>query len=115
QIHAGGLRFTMLDAVQLIKHAFGLRTRASRSHPEARQPWLFYVYAEPEGWPDGRPIDSGMHRTHRAEIEAFADLIQGDEVRFRHASYRELLAGWATHETARVRDHAAAISSRFRI
>ncbi len=42
-----------LDLVQLIKHAFGLRTEAQ---PKTKSPVFVYLYAEPDVLPDGRVI-----------------------------------------------------------
>jgi hypothetical protein len=65
--------FTRLDAAQLVKHAFGLRTRVHRKEQwRGKRPVLVYVYAEPERWPDGRPI--------RAEVGRFAETVADDEV-----------------------------------
>lgn len=50
-------QFTRLDAAQLVKHAFGLRTAAHRDpRYVGKKPILFYLYAEPSVWPDGREI-----------------------------------------------------------
>ena len=50
---SAGLRFAFLDAAQLVKHAFGLRTEGQKT---GRQAVLCYLYAEPRAFPDGRPI-----------------------------------------------------------
>jgi len=53
--------YSHLDAAQLFKHAFALRT-AVHEKPEFRglTPILFYAYSEPESWPrSGEPVDEG--------------------------------------------------------
>ena len=77
--------YTCLNAAQLVKHAFALRTEVNRDgEHKGRKPILFYVYAEPECWPgtDGGPVDQSKKISHREEIERFANTVQGDEVRF---------------------------------
>jgi len=58
-----------LDAVQLFKHAFALRTEAHRDGPhKGLHPVLFYLYAEPDAWADGRKVDRRAQARHREEI-----------------------------------------------
>lgn len=115
RLRARDVAFSMLDAAQLIKHAFGLRTAVHRDDKRGKRPVLFYLYAEPARWPDEQPIDATQHASHRAEIEHFASLVEGDEVSFRFASYRELLSTWARNEAEHVRNHATAVAERFQI
>ena len=49
----GSRRFQHLDATQLVKHAFGLRTAAARAGKRAV---LVYLHCEPLAWPDGRVL-----------------------------------------------------------
>jgi hypothetical protein len=110
------LVFQHLDAVQLVKHAFGLRTAV---HKEAKfhgkTPVLFYLFAEPERWPGpgGRPIQLESIQKHRKEVADFAALIAGDEVAFAFCSYRDLIAGWNTHHAHDVREHAGRTLAHF--
>jgi hypothetical protein len=83
-------RFRLLDAAQLIKHAFGLVTEARRRQ---LKPALVYLYAEPPPRP-GRTIDPAMFELHRQEIARFADFVAGAEVTFAAVSYRSWLASW---------------------
>ncbi len=109
-----GAQFARLDATQLVKHAFGLRTAVHRDQRFAgKRPVLLYLYAEPQRWPDGRPVpQSGIDR-HRAEVRSFARAVEGDEVAFHACSYRELLAAWAAGSSELTRAHAAALAARF--
>jgi hypothetical protein len=110
----GGNVFTRLDAAQLVKHALGLRTAVRRKGPLAgKRPVLLYLYAEPERWPDGRPLRGAEIEAHRAEVRDFAGMVAGDEVVFSACSYRELLSAWSGGPSAVARAHAAAIATRF--
>ena len=115
RIRAGALAFKHLDAVQLVKHAFGLRTQVHRQDREGKQPVLYYLYAEPDQWPGCRPVEEGAIRTHREEIDAFAAQVSGDEVAFHAASYAELLESWRQSSLPHVREHASAVLENFRV
>ena len=98
--------FRHLDATQLVKHAFGLRSAAARS---GRAATLVYLHREPRSWPDGRPIPDDEHALHRTEVERFAEMVAEDEVMFVHLTWSELLTSWAACENDEVRRHAAAV------
>ena len=107
--------YAFLDAAQLVKHAFALRSEVHR--PGAHSgltPILFYVYAEPEYWPHKRkPVEEAAKSSHRVEIERFAKAVAGDEVRFVPCSYRRLLERWERHQDRRIQAHADAVRQRF--
>lgn len=110
--------FSCLDAAQLVKHAFALRTQVHREgEHKCLKPILFYLYAEPERWPrtDGRLIDENKKIRHREEIERFANIVERDrdEVRFISCTYSELLADWKRNKTPEIRAHAEALTERF--
>jgi hypothetical protein len=107
--------FQMLDAGQLIKHAFGLRTAVHRSEHSGRVPILYYLFNEPKFWPDGRVISVRAIETHRKEAAQFAEMVAGDEVIFRYSSYGALLASWEQHPDENLRNHAAALQTHFKI
>ena len=112
----GRCSFRHLDAVQLVKHAFGLRTAANRKQlPHGRQPVLFYVYAEPDRWLDGRPNPLPDIARHRQEIAIFAGLVAGDEVAFYATTYRDMLRSWDCSPLIDVRQHVDAVRQRFQI
>lgn len=108
-------RFAHLDAAQLFKHAFALRTEVHRrSRNPALRPILLYVYAEPEYWPTtGKPVDGQAKARHRDEIEAFRKCVAEDEVLFASGTYRRLLETWRGHGDVRIRAHADAVTIRF--
>ena len=103
--------YARLKADQLVKHALGLRTRTSPGKQYAGlAPILIYLYAEPDFLPNvGKSIDVDAKAIHRREVEAFAEEVAGDEVRFVVCTYRELLAQWKQVGTPDVREHADAV------
>ena len=114
-LRADSRPYLQLDAAQLFKHAFALRTDVHREGPHnGLQPILFYLYAEPEVWPtDGTPVDKGAKERHRREIRAFAAAVAGDEVIFVACSYKTLLGNWASSEDAGIRAHAQLVLQRY--
>ena len=110
----GSIAFMHLDAAQLVKHAFGLRTAVHRrtlSH--GMTPILFYLHAEPKNWPDGRVVSKSEIKAQRAEVGRFTQLVAGDEVTFLSSSYDKLLTLWEQNSSEDVRTHAAAIRRHF--
>lgn len=106
--------FALLDAAQLVKHAFALRTAVHREKGfRGKLPVLLYLYAEPERWPNSHPIPRDAIDAHRIEVRSFADSVAGDEVIFHACSYRELLSSWAASAREFTRAHAAAIAALF--
>jgi hypothetical protein len=107
---SAGRRFAFLDAAQLVKHAFGLRTQGQRS---GRQTVLCYLYAEPRAFPDGRIIPAAAIQTHRDELATFTAEVSAAvaDVAFCSLSYAQILDHWAGQP--QVADHAAALAARF--
>ena len=104
-----------LDAAQLFKHAFALRTEVHRNERRRMlKPTLFYLYAEPEVWPkSGKAVAERAKARHRDEIEAFGAAVAGDEVRFVSCPWRRLLDAWADHPDSSIRAHAKEVTDRF--
>jgi len=92
-LREGSLSFHHLDAGQLVKHAFGLRTVAARAGKRAG---LLYIHCEPPSWPGGRPVAAAAHTRHRREIADFAAAVAGDEVAFASLTWRDLVDTWST-------------------
>ena len=116
KLHENGRLYDFLDAAQLVKHAFGLRTEVHnrRSGHDGLTPILFYLYAEPAVWPkDGRPVNGDDKAKHREEIARFARDAEGDEVVFVSCSYQRLLEDWTRHKDGKIRAHADAVTRRF--
>lgn len=100
------IQFNRLDAAQLVKHAFGLRTEGQR---QGKKPALVYLYAEPDNWPDGRPVTTEIKAEHSAEAHMFAEQVTGAEVSFINCSYQALLESWNNSKTEVVRHRKAII------
>ena len=115
KLHKNERHFEHLDATQLVKHAFALRTQIQPGRKfEDRKATLFYIYAEPECWPkNGRPIDEITKINHKEEIDIFRKEVMGDEVKFIACTYGELLTDWEQNWTPEIRVHAKAILQRF--
>lgn len=109
--HANGAnRFATLDAVQLIKAAYGLRTESARRR---KAPLLIYLYAEPATWANGRAVDQARIAAHRADIDLFSKSVESDEVAFAPLRWADLLAMWARDKTCAA--HAARVAERFEV
>ena len=106
----GSTSFEHLDAAQLVKHAFGLRTEA---HRLGKAPVLVYLHAEPETWPDGRPVPTADREVHAREARTFADAVAGAEVSFGVCTYRGLLEALRTSGDAEISAHADKIEQAF--
>ena len=76
--------YALLDAAQLIKHAFGLG-RVYRGRPVT----LLYLYWEPAD-----AVEHAVFARHRDEITAFADRVAGSTPGFAALSYPELWRTW---------------------
>lgn len=109
----GSSSFMHLDAAQLMKHAFALRTAVQVGSRAGKRAVLLYLFAEPKAWPSGRAIAEDDVTRHRREISAFAEKVEGDEVRFISCSYGELLAGWGMSEDEWLKLHASNTLERY--
>jgi hypothetical protein len=108
----GGRDFVFLDAAQLVKHAFGLRTQAQAT---GRRAVLLYLFAEPPTYPDGRSVPQSAVDGHRAELAAFTAEVDDAlaDVAFCSLSYADLLGHWSG--ATALADHAAAIAAYFKV
>ena len=76
-------------------------------------PILVYVHAEPDRWPkDGTLVDQEITDKHREEVERFARVVAGDEVKFLASTYRELLADWKRFGALEAHRHVEALTRR---
>jgi len=110
----GKKRYRFLNAVQLVKHAFGLRTQAKKQGKTAS---LVYLYSEPKAYPDARPIPAADQSEHRREVSDFAAAVGTSEadIRFHSLCYDDLLFCWEQSVGTAVTNHATAIRERFDI
>jgi hypothetical protein len=88
----GRQAYRHLDAVQLVKHAYGLRTQGLK---RARGAVLVYLFAAPAAWANGKAVDPAAIARHQAEIADFAKAVKGDAVTFVPLRWSDLLAQWA--------------------
>ena len=105
---AGVERFEVLDAVQLIKHAYGIATQSAKA---GRAGTLLYLFAEPATWPNHLPLSEDIKAQHRAEIGRLANWVAGDRVGFRSLRWEDLLEHWTAIPT--ISEHAKAIRAKF--
>ena len=87
-----------------------IRTQIHRGGGEGGKGILYYLYADPGCWPDGRKVDAGRRANHLEEIERFSQEVANDEVQLIACSYRGLLTGWKQAESALLRRHARAVA-----
>jgi hypothetical protein len=88
----GKQTYRHLDAVQLVKHAYGLKTQSVK---RARGAVLVYLYAEPAEWANGKPVSPDAIARHRAEVADFARAVRGDDVTFMALRWADLVDQWA--------------------
>ncbi len=107
---AGDQSFAALDAVQLIKHAYGIYTRSQK---RALGAVLVYLYAEPAVWANGKPVDPARIALHRREVAAFGRAVAGDSVVFVPIRWADLLEQWAG--VPALKSHVRALRERFAV
>jgi hypothetical protein len=105
---AGKQTYWHLDAVQLVKHAYGLKTQSVK---RARGAVLVYLFAEPAQWASGKPVSADAITRHRAEVADFARAVRGDDVIFVALSWSDLLADWS--RAPALAAHAAGVTEWF--
>jgi hypothetical protein len=104
----GRQTYRCLDAVQLVKHAYGLRTQSVKRGLGAV---LVYLHAAPTTWASGKPVSPEAIARHKVEIADFARAVKGDDVTFIDLRWSDLLADWA--KAPAIAAHAASIRARF--
>lgn len=104
----GTLTYRHLDAVQLVKLAYGLRTQA---HKRGRGAVLVYLHAAPATWANGKPVDPAALKRHAAEVDDFARRVVGNDVAFAQVRWSDLISQWAALPA--LAPHAAALRARF--
>jgi hypothetical protein len=95
--------YRLLDAAQLIKHAFGL-AHSFRDRPVR----LLYLFWEPSN-PEASPIFAA----HRAEIAEFAKRVSGTTPRFVAMSYPELWSKLEASGPDWVKAHSEELKARY--
>lgn len=111
KLRSGQLDLHALDAAQLVKHALALSTHCGKS---GKQPVLYYLYADPLTWPDGRPVPDRSRAQHAAHLAVFAREVAGAHVQFVSATYWQVLSTWSAASPT-VTEHARAVCRHFRL
>jgi hypothetical protein len=104
----GQQTFAHLDAVTLVKQAYALRTQSVK---RARGAVLVCLYAEPQTWASGKPVDPKAILRHRTEVASFARAVKGSDVTFVALTWADLLAQWS--KTPALVAHTAAVKGWF--
>jgi hypothetical protein len=104
----GKQSYRHLDAVQLVKHAYGLRTQGLK---RAKGTVLVYLHAAPRHWANGKPVDPAAIARHEAEVADFAGRVRGDDVAFVALRWSDLLAEWSKAPATAA--HATAVTGWF--
>lgn len=99
-----------LDPVQLTKHAFALRTQASKC---GKKSVLIYLYAEPDNFANGNEVLASSVVRHRLEVGRFTEAVRDSEVSFFALTYVSLLQEWANSTDPLLSEHANTITTRF--
>lgn len=111
-LRSGNSDLAAIDATQLVKHSFALRSESHRRKPP-KPAVLVYLYAEPRQWPGGESIHELRHKQHVDAIQRYAEKVTGSEVEFKYLTYKQLLASWAKQGSISLKAHAEAIEMRF--
>lgn len=104
----GRQTYRHLDATQLVKHAYGLRTQGVK---RAKGVVLVYLHAAPATWANGKPVPAEAITRHQAEIADFAARVKGDDVTFVPLRWSDLLADWSKNPALFA--HATALTGWF--
>jgi len=111
KLRDGQVHFEHFNAVQLIKHAFGLITQARKQGKSAA---LVYLYAEPEIWvSDNTPIAPEARLRHASEAQRFASMVSVADVTFRSCSYKELLSAFRQSGDPDLSHHALMVAQEY--
>ncbi|MDP4891764.1 hypothetical protein [Cypionkella sp.] len=105
---SGKVDFDAMDAVGLIKQAYGIQTRAEK---RALGGVLVYLYAEPKTWASGKPVNPDRVVQHQKELAKFARMVAGDAVVFVPLRWADLLRQWA--QVPALAAHVEALRARF--
>lgn len=109
QLRSRDLKYRCLDAVQLVKHAFGLVTEARRRDLD---PVLVYIYLEPD-MIGIQKISPQKIECYRQEVGDFIQKTEGAGVKLCAISYADWLAHWP--KDGAVGEHAQNLRERFSI
>jgi len=103
----GECRYRFFDAVQIIRHYFGVLNSGQK------EKHLLYLYWHPENedWEDIHPFD-----THMKELKEFSKLVsQATDVHFHYLSFNELWEQWGEMESLEVQKHCRNLKTKYYI
>lgn len=103
----GECRYRFFDAVQIIRHYFGVLNSGQK------EKHLLYLYWHPanEDWTDIHPFDM-----HMKELIEFSDLVsQAADVQFHNLSFNELLNQWALNSVSEVQQLVGAMRHKYSV
>lgn len=101
----GECKYDYFNAVQIIKHYFGL------IHSVEKEKHLLYLYWHPEneGWEAIHPFDK-----HAQELNDFASIVENaSDVQFHHMSFNELWNQWALIDDQDVKKHVNWLEQKY--
>lgn len=110
-LKSGALDVHALDAAQLVKHALALSTHSFKT---GRRPVLYYLFADPGRWPDGKPVLDAHRALHAEHLAVFAQEVAGAHVEFVWSTYSQVLTSWAD-ASGSLAAHARAVRDRFAV
>jgi hypothetical protein len=100
------IRYSYLDAAQLVKHYLGMRNSLEKN---GRELLLFYVYWEPTN-----AHEIAEFVGHRREVVQFSDQVKNSRIRFAYKSYDQLWDEWlATSGWEGIGNHVEALGERY--
>ena len=103
----GECKYRFFDAVQIIRHYFGLLNSGQK------EKHLLYLYWHPdnEDWMDIHPFDM-----HMKELTEFSELVsQAADVHFHYMSFNELWEQWSLTNNPEVQNHVGALKQKYSI
>jgi len=103
----GECKFRFFDAVQIIRHYFGVLNSGQK------EKHLLYLYWHPENedWMDIHPFD-----LHMKELKEFSELVSlATDVQFHNLSFNELLNQWALNSVSEVQQLVGAMRHKYSV
>ena len=103
----GECRYRFFDAVQIIRHYFGVLNSGQK------EKHLLYLYWHPENedWMDIHPFD-----LHMKELKEFSELVSlATDVQFHNLSFNELLNQWALNSVSEVQQLVGAMRHKYSV
>jgi len=103
----GKCKFKYFNAVQIIKHYFGL------IHSTEVEKHLLYLYWHPDNddWEKLQP-----YKQHNDELREFASLVEdSNDVHFHHLGFNELWNQWSDYSDPNIQKHVSLLREKYSI